>query len=157
MPRHPFLNPTSLQPDRSCRVSPWIRSRNARLLRSFRAKEALLTSTREPASDLSTISVTPAAKDAIRQLTAANGELLFHLPGGCCDARTPICLPAGELQLGPRDALVGYAEDIPVYEMTDGKARRRKSYRLFVTDGMPKGFSLSPGDGKTFALLETSA
>lgn len=115
-----------------------------------------MTSTHESQSNESKITVTRAARAAMDRLIEANGEILFHLPGGCCDARTPVCLPAGDLNLGPRDQLVGHADGVPVYEMGGStEPSAPASFRLDVTDGMPVGFSLSPSDGKCFSLRET--
>lgn len=105
---------------------------------------------------LSEIVVTPEAKDALDRLSAEHGPLMFHITGGCCDAQSPICLPRGELIIGPRDMLIGYAGDVPVYEMESSLdcCCCNSTYKLLVVAGVPVGFSFPAGDMKRFAFRE---
>lgn len=102
------------------------------------------------------ISVTPDAKAALGRLRVAHGDIILHVTGGCCDARTPLCLPAGELRLGGRDILLGMADDVPVYEMqsTLEVCYCCAAYVLDVAPGVPVGFSLDPGAGLRFTIRE---
>lgn len=102
------------------------------------------------------VSATPAAVELIDKLMAMHGPLMFHQSGGCCDARTPLCLRAGELRLGARDILLGVVEDVPVYEMqsTPEICYCSGVYELDLTAGLPVGFSLDAGDGMRFTIRE---
>lgn len=60
------------------------------------------------------ISATPAASKALTQLQTLHGDIILHVTGGCCDARTPLCLRADELRIGPRDILLGNVEGVLV-------------------------------------------
>ena len=50
---------------------------------------------------------TEAALAALRRLTAEHGKLMLFQSGGCCDGSSPMCLPEGELLLGPNDLVLG--------------------------------------------------
>ena len=102
------------------------------------------------------IAATAAAKQALNQLRARHGDIILHVTGGCCDARTPLCLPAGELRLGSRDILLGKVEGVPVYEMqsTPEICYCCGAYLLDMVAGVPVGFSLDPGQGMRFAIRE---
>ena len=52
---------------------------------------------------VSRVSNTPAAAELIAKLRAANGPLLFHQSGGCCDGSSPMCYPRAEFRTGPSD------------------------------------------------------
>ncbi len=49
------------------------------------------------------VGVTAAARELLEQLKRAHGPLLFHLSGGCCAGRAPMCFPVGEFRLGGVD------------------------------------------------------
>lgn len=40
------------------------------------------------------ITATTAAKTALSNLRARHGDIIVHVTGCCCYARTPLCLPA---------------------------------------------------------------
>lgn len=102
------------------------------------------------------ISATPRAKAALDRLREQYGDIILHVTGGCCDARTPLCLRAGELRLGARDIFLGIVEDVPVYEMqsTPEICYCSGIYELDLTAGLPVGFSLDAGDGMRFTIRE---
>lgn len=102
------------------------------------------------------ISATPRAKAVLERLRDQHGDIILHVTGGCCDARTPLCLRAGELRLGARDILLGIVEDVPVYEMqsTPEICYCTGIYELDLTPGLPVGFSLDAGDGMRFTIRE---
>ncbi len=104
---------------------------------------------------LSRISATPEARATLRRVRETHKEIMFHVTRGCCDARSPVCLPRGELRLGSLDALIGYVEGVPVYEMR--QTIERRGYPDYVLDVMPGtsvGFSLEAGTGVRFTLRE---
>lgn len=102
------------------------------------------------------IRATPEARDALERLRAEHGPIILHVTGGCCDARTPLCLKADDLLLGGRDILLGVVEGVEVYEMqsTPEVAFCTGDYQLELRAGLPVGFSLDAGDGKRFAIRE---
>jgi uncharacterized protein (DUF779 family) len=102
------------------------------------------------------ISASPAAAEALARLRTRHGNIILHVTGGCCDARTPLCLPVNELRLGSRDILLGTVENVPVYEMQSAPeiCYCTGVYILELVAGLPVGFSLDPGDGMRFAIRE---
>ena len=105
------------------------------------------------------ITATRAAKEAIDRLRAEHGDIILHVTGGCCDARTPLCLKADDLRIGPRDILLGIVEGVPVYEMqsTPEVCYCTGDYILELRPGYPVGFSFDAGDGMRFAIREIPA
>jgi len=92
------------------------------------------------------VTATGAALDAIDELRALHGPLVFFQSAGCCDGSLPICLEAGELPPGPGDELLGEPGGAPFY--IDGDLHRRWGSPPLVLDlspGAPEGFSLGPG------------
>jgi uncharacterized protein (DUF779 family) len=61
------------------------------------------------------VSATPAALEAIQDLSAAQGPLVFFQSGGCCDGSSPLCLKDGELPLSPYDVCLGKIAGAPFY------------------------------------------
>lgn len=104
-----------------------------------------------------TIIATPEAKAALARIRSHHGPVLLHVTGGCCDARTPLCLSCSDLRLGPRDVLLGTVDDVPVYEMEsapDDVCACCGALILDVVDGLPVGFSLEAAPGKRFTLRD---
>lgn len=108
--------------------------------------------------ELSHIRVSPEASKAIAVITKSHADIVFHITLGCCDARSPLCLDAGDLRIGARDHLIGMAGSAPVYDMlvTDDVPPPR-DYILDVTPGTSVGFSLEAGLGVRFTLREALA
>jgi uncharacterized protein (DUF779 family) len=97
------------------------------------------------------VSATPAALELIGKLAARHGPLLFHQSGGCCDGSSPLCLPDGELLIGPNDNLLGALGGMPVY--IDAEQDERWNHPRFVLDVAPgpaSNFSLEGLDGIHF-------
>lgn len=94
---------------------------------------------------------TPKAIELIERLKLANGPLLFHQSGGCCDGSSPMCFPFAEFMTGAQDVLLGFIAGCPVYI---GAAQ----YRLWehtqliidVVPGRGSGFSLEAPEGVRF-------
>jgi uncharacterized protein (DUF779 family) len=105
------------------------------------------------------ITATPAARTALSTLRAAHGEIVLHLTGGCCDARTPLVLDASDLKLGARDTLFGEVDGVQIYAMgsdADGAACQRATFVLDLVDGLSVGFSLEAAPGKRFSLRDAA-
>lgn len=100
------------------------------------------------------ISATPEARDALRKLKAEHGKIILHVAGANSGLRRPVCLPAGELRIGPRDDLLGMIEDVPIYQMQSRESGECYSGELIVdmVDGMPVGFSLDTGNRRRFTI-----
>jgi uncharacterized protein (DUF779 family) len=114
---------------------------------------------------VSRVDVTPEAVDLLRRLRAANGALMFHQSGGCCDGSSPMCYPAGdfitgdsdillaELSLGDDDDAGNTADTVPVW-MSKAQFEYWKHTHLTidVVPGRGAGFSLEAPYGVRFLL-----
>jgi hypothetical protein len=58
---------------------------------------------------------TPAALEAIAQLVAERGPVMFFQSGGCCDGSLPMCFADGEFVIGSHDVLLGEVGGCPFY------------------------------------------
>jgi uncharacterized protein (DUF779 family) len=97
------------------------------------------------------IAATAEALDAIERLTAEHGPLMLFQSGGCCDGSAPLCLPDGELLIGPNDSLIGVLAGMPVYIDAEQDRRwKHPSFTLDVAAGPASGFSLEGLDGIHF-------
>src|SRR3954466_4859847 len=97
------------------------------------------------------VTITPAATALIEKLVAANGPLLFHQSGGCCDGSAPMCYPRGEFKIGARDVLLGEIEGHPVY--IGGAQFELWKHTQLVIDAVPgrgAGFSIESPEGMRF-------
>ena len=56
--------------------------------------------------EVSRVCLTPAAAELVRKLYTANGPLMFHQSGGCCDGSSPMCYTEGEFRTGGSDVLL---------------------------------------------------
>jgi uncharacterized protein (DUF779 family) len=99
---------------------------------------------------------TDAALAAIGGLTAAYGKLVLFQSGGCCDGSSPICLTAGELEVGPHDLLLGEVGGAAFY-IDDEQYERwnRPQLVLDVGAGAAGGFSLEALEGIHFVTRST--
>jgi uncharacterized protein len=76
--------------------------------------------------------------------------MLFQ-SGGCCDGSSPLCLPDGELLIGPNDILLGELGTMPVYIDAEQDQRwNRPHFVLDVAPGPASNFSLEGLDGIHF-------
>jgi uncharacterized protein (DUF779 family) len=105
----------------------------------------------------SRVAVTPEAADLLRRLRAANGQLMFHQSGGCCDGSSPMCYPAGEFLTGDSDVLLAELplddDTVPVW-MSKPQFEYWKHTHLTidVVPGRGAGFSLEAPYGVRFLL-----
>lgn len=89
------------------------------------------------------VSATEAAIALIEKLKARLGPLMFVQSGGCCDGSSPVCLPKGELLLGPEDLRLGDIAGCPFYIDREQYERWGRP-RLLIDVG--------PGGGDSFSL-----
>jgi len=100
---------------------------------------------------LDALEATPAALAELARLRARHGPLMLVQSGGCCDGSSPLCLPRGELLVGPNDLLLGELDGTPFYVDADQYRRwNRPSFQLDLADDPTDGFSLEAGDGVHF-------
>lgn len=105
------------------------------------------------------VSASPAARAALSKLRAEHGDIVLHLTGGCCDARTPLVLSASDLKFGARDQLFGEVDGVKIYEMAaanEGDACHRSTFVLDLVEGLSVGFSLEAAPGKRFTLRDAA-
>jgi uncharacterized protein (DUF779 family) len=107
-----------------------------------------MTQTAEPGR----VTATPAAREAITRLRAAQGgPVMFAQSGGCCAGSTPMCYPAGELIVGDADVLLGEIDGCLFYiDRRLDQAWHQDQFVLDVAAGEPEGFSLPAGDNLHF-------
>ncbi|MBC8042906.1 MAG: DUF779 domain-containing protein [Rhizobacter sp.] len=87
--------------------------------------------------------VTPEAEAVIEQLKAANGEVMFHQSGGCCDGSSPMCFPKGEFRTGDSDVKMGEIAGCEFYMSGDQFAYWKHTQLIIdVTKGRGASFSL---------------
>lgn len=94
---------------------------------------------------------TDKAIELIEKLKAANGALLFHQSGGCCDGSSAMCFPLGEFRIGKGDVLLGEIGGCPVY--IDGAQFEFWAHTQLIIDvvkGRGAGFSLESPEGVRF-------
>jgi hypothetical protein len=105
------------------------------------------------------VAVTEAAAAVMRRLYAANGPLMFHQSGGCCDGSSPMCYLAGEFRTGASDVLLerlrvpGVAEPVSFWMGADQFERWRHTHlTVDVVPGRGSGFSLEAPEGVRFLI-----
>jgi uncharacterized protein (DUF779 family) len=103
--------------------------------------------------------VTEAAADLLRTLYAANGPLMFHQSGGCCDGSSPMCYVDGEFRTGASDVRLaalridGVPEPVGFWMSKDQFARWRHTHlTVDVVPGRGGGFSLEAPEGMRFLI-----
>ncbi|MEY9965895.1 uncharacterized protein (DUF779 family) [Streptacidiphilus sp. MAP12-16] len=109
--------------------------------------------------EVSRVAVTPAAEDLLRTLYAANGPLMFHQSGGCCDGSSPMCYIEGEFRTGASDVLLaalevdGVTEPVTFWMSRDQFQRWRHTHlTVDVVSGRGGGFSLEAPEGMRFLI-----
>ena len=86
---------------------------------------------------------TPEAMALIGKLTAANGPLMFHQSGGCCDGSAPMCFALGEFMVGSSDVKLGDIGGAPFY-MSESQFEYWEHTQLII--------DAVPGTGGMFSL-----
>lgn len=97
---------------------------------------------------------TSAALEAIAQLVAARGPVMFFQSGGCCDGSLPMCFADGEFVIGSHDVLLGEVGGCPFYiDARQYQVWKHTQLILDVGIGEPEGFSLAAGEDRHFIIL----
>jgi uncharacterized protein (DUF779 family) len=112
-----------------------------------------------PTIDMARVAVTDAAADLLRTLYQANGPLMFHQSGGCCDGSSPMCYVDGEFKTGASDVLLeslridGVPEPVTFWMSTVQFERWRHTHlTVDVVKGRGGGFSLEAPEGMRFLI-----
>jgi uncharacterized protein (DUF779 family) len=107
----------------------------------------------------SRVAVTDAAAELMRVLYRANGPLMFHQSGGCCDGSSPMCYVDGEFTTGDADVLLaelsvaGIPEPIGFWMSAAQFDRWRHTHlTVDVVPGRGGGFSLEAPEGVRFLI-----
>ena len=113
----------------------------------------------KPERTVERVAVTPAAEDLLRKLYAANGPLMFHQSGGCCDGSSPMCYLEGEFRTGASDVLLaalrvdGVVEPVTFWMSKDQfQLWRHTHLTVDVVPGRGGGFSLEAPEGMRFLI-----
>jgi len=102
---------------------------------------------------LARVVATPAALEAIAQLVAERGPVMFFQSGGCCDGSLPMCFADGEFVVGSHDVRLGDVGGCPFYmDHRQFEAWKHTQLILDVGVGEPEGFSLAAGEDQHFIV-----
>ncbi|MGO9028215.1 MAG: DUF779 domain-containing protein [Acidimicrobiales bacterium] len=102
---------------------------------------------------LARVVATPAALEAIAQLVAERGPVMFFQSGGCCDGSLPMCFADGEFVVGSHDVRLGDVGGCPFYmDHRQFEAWKHTQLILDVGVGEPEGFSLAAGEDRHFIV-----
>ena len=94
---------------------------------------------------------TPEAAAVIGRLRVANGPLMFHQSGGCCDGSSPMCYPAGEFRVGGQDVRLGAIGGAQFWMWAEQYAFFANAQLIIdVVPGRDSGFSLEAPEGVRF-------
>ena len=98
------------------------------------------------------VKITEKAKGLIDELRVANGNLMFHQSGGCCDGSSPMCFPEGEFIVGSSDVLLGEIHGCEFYMSKDQfEYWKHTELTIDVVNGRGASFSLEIPLGVRFA------
>jgi uncharacterized protein len=109
---------------------------------------------------MSGVDITGEAAELLRRLTEANGPVMFHQSGGCCDGSSPMCYPQGDFLTGDSDLLIGEldigADDARAVPVWMSKAQfaywQHTHLTIDVVPGRGAGFSLEAPYGVRFLI-----
>jgi uncharacterized protein len=97
------------------------------------------------------VEITDKAAEVVALLKKQHGALMFHQSGGCCDGSSPMCYPAGDFRVGPRDVLLGEIAGCSFYI---GAAQfeywEHTQLLVDVVPGRGSGFSVEAPEGVRF-------
>ncbi len=97
------------------------------------------------------VTATEAAESLAATLTAANGPILFHQSGGCCDGSSPMCYPRSDFMTGDQDVLLGEIAGAPFYiSRSQFEYWKHTQIIIDVVPGKGGMFSLENGSGVRF-------
>lgn len=108
--------------------------------------------------EVARVAVTGEAADLLRRLTEANGPVMFHQSGGCCDGSSPMCYPDGDFLLGDADIHlgdlpIGLERPVPVWMSKAQFAYWSHTHlTIDVVPGRGAGFSLEAPYGVRFMI-----
>jgi uncharacterized protein (DUF779 family) len=99
----------------------------------------------------SRLTATATALAKLAALRRRHGPLLLYQSGGCCDGSSPLCLPRGELLVGPGDLCLGELDGTPFYVDAEQYERwNRPRFLLDLAPGPSDGFTLEAADDVHF-------
>ena len=107
------------------------------------------------------LALTAEAVDLLRKLWDANGPLMFHQSGGCCDGSSPMCYPEGDFITGDSDILLGVldishnSDPQPINFWMSREQFAYWSHTFLTVDvvkGRGSGFSLEAPEGVRFMI-----
>ena len=107
----------------------------------------------------SRVAVTDTAAGLLRTLRDANGPLMFHQSGGCCDGSSPMCYAEGEFRTGSSDIQLaaleveGVPEPVTFWMSTaQFETWRHTHLTVDAVPGRGGGFSLEAPEGMRFLI-----
>ena len=100
---------------------------------------------------LARVTATESALAMIDELRERHGPLMFFQSGGCCDGSTPMCYPAGELNISDTDVYLGNLNGAPFYMgLEQFEYWEHTQLIIDVVAGNGGMFSLDNGTGRRF-------
>jgi uncharacterized protein (DUF779 family) len=117
-----------------------------------------------PGETKARVALTAESVDLLRKLWEANGPLMFHQSGGCCDGSSPMCYPDGDFITSDNDILLGVLdiaydqESKPINFWMSREQFEYWSHTFLTVDvvkGRGSGFSLEAPEGLRFMIRST--
>lgn len=99
------------------------------------------------------ITATFAALELMDVIRRAQGPLVFHQSGGCCDGSQPMCFPQDEFRMGAQDVRLGEVDGVEFWMHAEQfEYWKHCQLTLDVVDGRGSSFSLEIPYGKRFHI-----
>lgn len=96
---------------------------------------------------------TDSAAELIDILIKEQGDIIFHLSGGCCDGSAPMCFPKDDFIIGAVDILVDTVCGVPFYiAESTFEYYKNNDITLDVTSGRGSSFSIEAPRGVRFMI-----